>query len=91
MADSCPVTLGPGCLGFTCMTCWRRVGSHADIAAGRRLYPGARYLERGQPVTILARRGKGGGPRNVLIARQDGLRVVRPFRGLRRIKEAGDG
>lgn len=42
-----------------------------------------RYLERGQPVTVLVRwRGKG--PRNVLIERADGSRVVRPFRGLRR-------
>ena len=42
------------------------------------------YLERGQPVTVLARWGDGGGPRNVLILRDDGSRVVRPFRGLRR-------
>jgi acetyl esterase len=36
----------------------------------------------GQPVTFygVAR----GGPRNVLIRRQDGELVVRPFRGLRR-------
>jgi acetyl esterase len=38
------------------------------------------YLERGQPVVILIRWRKGsGGPRNVLIGRQDGTRVVRPF------------
>jgi acetyl esterase len=41
------------------------------------------YLERGRPVTILVRWG-GAGPRNVLIRREDGSRVVRPFRGLRR-------
>jgi hypothetical protein len=45
---------------------------------------GKTYLERGKPVVILARWGKGGGPRNVLIQREDGTRVVRPFRGLRK-------
>jgi hypothetical protein len=45
---------------------------------------GRRYLERGKPVTCLVRWGPGGGPRNVLIERADGTRVVRPFRGLRR-------
>ena len=44
---------------------------------------GRTYLERGQPVIVLVRWGKGGGPRNVLILRQDGSQVVRPFRGLR--------
>lgn len=42
------------------------------------------YLERGKPVTVLIRRGSGGGPRNVLIRREDGTKVVRPFRGLRK-------
>jgi hypothetical protein len=42
------------------------------------------YFERGMLVTVLARWGKGGGPRNVLISRHDGTKVVRPFRGLRR-------
>lgn len=48
------------------------------------------YLERGRPVTVLIQWGlksKGethGGPRNVLVEREDGTRVVRPFRGLRR-------
>jgi hypothetical protein len=45
---------------------------------------GRTYLERGRPVTVLARWGPGGGPRNVLIRRQDGQLAVRPFRGLRR-------
>lgn len=45
---------------------------------------GRTYLERGKPITILARWGNGGGPRNVLIQRENGERVVRPFRGLRR-------
>jgi hypothetical protein len=45
---------------------------------------GVIYLERGQAVLVLARWGPGGGPRNVLIRRQNGERVVRPFRGLRR-------
>ena len=44
---------------------------------------GRTYLERGQPVTVLAR-WNGKGPRNVLIERADGALVVRPFRGLRR-------
>jgi len=41
------------------------------------------YLERGKPVVVLVR-WNGKGPRNVLIQRQDGSRVVRPFRGLRK-------
>jgi acetyl esterase len=46
---------------------------------------GRTYLERGQPVVVLARADwKAGGPRNVLIRRSDGSLVVRPFRGLRR-------
>ena len=44
---------------------------------------GRTYLERGRPVTILVR-WNGKGPRNVLVRREDGARVVRPFRGLRR-------
>jgi acetyl esterase len=44
------------------------------------------YLERGERVTVLARWG-GDGPRNVLVERADGTRVVRPFRGLRRPAE----
>jgi hypothetical protein len=46
---------------------------------------GKTYLERGNPVIVLVRWGKGGGPRNVLIERADGTRVVRPFRGLRKL------
>jgi acetyl esterase len=46
---------------------------------------GRTYLERGQPVVVLLRSDwKAGGPRNVLIERTDGTRVVRPFRGLRK-------
>jgi acetyl esterase len=45
------------------------------------------YLERGDPVVVLVRWG-GKGPRNVLIRRADGVRVVRPFRGLRVAKSS---
>jgi hypothetical protein len=44
---------------------------------------GRTYLERGKPVVVLTR-WSGKGPRNVLIRREDGQLVVRPFRGLRR-------
>jgi hypothetical protein len=44
---------------------------------------GRTYLERGQPVTVV-QQWNGDGPRNVLIRRDDGQLVVRPFRGLRR-------
>ena len=48
---------------------------------------GRTYLEKGRPVTVLARwRPGSGGPRNVLIRREDGTLVVRPFRGLRKPK-----
>lgn len=42
------------------------------------------YLERGKPVTVLVRWRGNYCPRNVLIERADGSRVVRPFRGLRK-------
>ena len=51
---------------------------------------GRTYLENGQPVTIIIQwglksRGESyGGPRNVMVERANGVRVVRPFRGLRR-------
>jgi hypothetical protein len=45
------------------------------------------YLERGRPVTLLITWAGGGGPHNCLIRREDGTEVVRPFRGLRRVKE----
>jgi acetyl esterase len=67
---------------------------------------GRTYLERGQPVTVLARWAtpppapdgvvvwlrppRRGGPRNVLIRRADGSLVVRPFRGLRRLASPAD-
>jgi len=41
------------------------------------------YFERGKPLVILTR-WNGGGPRNVLIQREDGSKAVRPFRGLRK-------
>jgi acetyl esterase len=51
---------------------------------------GRTYLERGIPVVVLARWRKGAkGPRNVLIQRADGTKVVRPFRGLRRRHKLG--
>ena len=46
---------------------------------------GKTYFERGKPVIVLVKWTRGaGGPRNVLIQRGDGTRVVRPFRGLRK-------
>lgn len=45
---------------------------------------GRTYLERGRPVVVLIHWRAGGGPRNVLIRREDGELVVRPFRGLRK-------
>jgi hypothetical protein len=56
----------------------RAHGGRPDLITGRT------YLERGAPVRVLIRWGPGGGPRNVLVERADGSRVVRPFRGLRR-------
>jgi len=65
---------------------------------------GNRYLEYGSPVTVLARwrhnapqhddvvlwhRQPRSAPRNVKISREDGTTVVRPFRGLRKIRESG--
>ena len=44
------------------------------------------YLERGERVTLVARWG-GAGPRNVLIERAEGARVVRPFRGHRPVDQ----
>lgn len=44
---------------------------------------GRTYLERGAPVVVLVQ-WSGAGPRNVLVERADGTRVVRPLRGLRR-------
>lgn len=48
---------------------------------------GRTYLERGRPVVVLVQWGPGGGPRNVLIRREDGTETVRPFRGLRKLPE----
>jgi acetyl esterase len=44
---------------------------------------GKTYFEHGKPVVVLAK-WNGNGPRNVLISREDGTKVVRPFRGLRK-------
>jgi hypothetical protein len=57
---------------------------YAEPARRRRVIVGKTYLERGKPVKVLIRWGPGGGPRNVLIRREDGTLTVRPFRGLRR-------
>ena len=52
---------------------------------------GRTYLERGRPVVVLVRgQWKRGQVRNVLIRREDGTRVVRPFRGLRRVPSEGE-
>ncbi len=51
---------------------------------------GRDYLERGRPVTVLVG-WRGRGPRNVLVRREDGTIVVRPFRGLRRAADASRG
>ena len=48
---------------------------------------GRTYLERSLPVLVLIQ-WAGKGPRNVLIERGDGTRVVRPFRGLRSLPPA---
>lgn len=51
---------------------------------------GNTYLERGHPVTVLVQ-WKGKGPRNVAIRRESGEIVVRPFRGLRKLKGESSG
>lgn len=62
--------------------------THPCDVAVKRVRPdritGTRYLERGKVVTVLIR-WNGKGPRNVLVEREDGSRVIRPFRGLRKI------
>jgi hypothetical protein len=52
---------------------------------------GRTYLLRGRPVTVIAQWEADGGPQNVLIELVDRGRVVRPFRGLRRIGSAAYG
>lgn len=52
------------------------------MSADRGACAGRVYLEAGRRVLVL-RGWRGKGPRNVLIERDDGSRVVRPFRGLR--------
>lgn len=56
----------------------------ASTLGAARTVAGRTYVERGRPVVVLVAWGPGGGPRNVLVQREDGERVVRPFRGLRR-------
>lgn len=45
---------------------------------------GNRYLLHGQTVVVITQ-WRGRGPMNVLVEFPDGRRVVRPFRGLRRL------
>jgi hypothetical protein len=45
---------------------------------------GRTYLERGRPVIVLIQWDARGGPRNVLIRRENGQFAVRPFRGPRK-------
>jgi acetyl esterase len=45
---------------------------------------GRTYLERGEPVTVLAQWRGPGCPRNVVVADANGKTKVRPARGLRR-------
>lgn len=52
---------------------------------GRLSDPPVPYVEQGQPVLVLLG-WRGRGPRNVLIERANGERVVRGFRGLRRAR-----
>jgi acetyl esterase len=53
---------------------------------------GKTYLERGKPVKVLIKwDGRVvGAKRNVLIQREDGTRVVRPFRGLRKVDKCSN-
>jgi hypothetical protein len=59
-----------------------------DLAPMAKGIEGRSYLERGKPVTVLAR-WNGKGPRNVLIKRCDGCEVIRAFRGLRKTQPVG--
>jgi acetyl esterase len=59
------------------------IGETNGRRGNRQRVVGRTYLERGEPVVVVARWG-GDGPRNVLVRRSDGSLVVRPFRGLRR-------
>jgi hypothetical protein len=51
---------------------------------------GRSYTWRGEVWTVLRRWTGTGGPRNVLIENARGKRIVRPFRGLRRLREDGE-
>ncbi len=68
----------------------REVGVRIPAPQPRTSMIGRTYLEGGRPVTVLGR-WNGKGPRNVLVRREDGSHVVRPFRGLRRAKGSDAG
>jgi hypothetical protein len=55
---------------------WGRTGASTDTPIGK--LDGSSW-------------GRRRAPHNVLIERQDGSRVVRPFRGLRKVVEVSDG
>ncbi len=67
------------------------IGPSGLLAAGHStgIVIGRTYLERGRPVVVVARWLGQGTPRNVLIRRDDGTLVVRPFRGLRKVRVPG--
>jgi hypothetical protein len=81
--------LTPACAVMTRGRTMRDVWQSEGAASQGSGITGKTYLERGEPVRVLVR-WNGKGPRNVLIERADGSRVVRPFRGLRRLPETGD-
>jgi len=76
------VQRGTELAGFAMPVCCP-AGPGSSQAVTRQRY----YLERGRPVEVIIWWG-GRGPRNVLVRRADGKLVVRPFRGLRRIRPA---
>lgn len=49
--------------------------------------PGRVYMLAGEPVLLLCvANGPKGSPRNALVMRPNGTKIVRPFRGLRRLR-----
>lgn len=105
--DDAKATTGPHYASAAALPVFRdgtgRLAFHWNCGGTRgRQMIGRVYLERGEPVTVLARWSRAAGgerthddgwhrppkkraPRNVLIERADGSKVVRPFRGLRRV------